>query len=321
MGTKKKLQVFVSSTYADLKEERQAAVEAILSAGHIPAGMELFSAGDETQMELIRQWIDESDVFCLILGGRYGSVEEKSGKSYTHLEFDYAVKKNKPFFSLVILDGHLDERVKLHGKQIVETKHAAEYEEFAKIVKSRMVKFWSSKADIQLAIMQKLSELILRDDLIGWIPGNQGADPVVANQLARLVSENDALRKQTGQTHQFTGLTYDELCESLKSITLQMLDFPQNDLSGFSDIQRFAQSYGHIGQPTLLHLFIANAFTLSKIPGKFWRVLEVHGLVILEPYPLHPGAPIEFGAISLSDDGKRFFNLWMKGRQRQPLTD
>lgn len=36
---KKKLQVFVSSTYVDLKEERQAAVEAILNAGHIPAGM------------------------------------------------------------------------------------------------------------------------------------------------------------------------------------------------------------------------------------------------------------------------------------------
>ena len=33
----KKLQVFVSSTYTDLKEERQAAVETILDADHIPA--------------------------------------------------------------------------------------------------------------------------------------------------------------------------------------------------------------------------------------------------------------------------------------------
>ena len=44
---RKRLQVFVSSTYTDLKEERQAAVEAILTAGQIPAGMELFTAGDE----------------------------------------------------------------------------------------------------------------------------------------------------------------------------------------------------------------------------------------------------------------------------------
>ena len=34
---KRRFQVFVSSTFTDLQEERQAAVEAILSAGHIPA--------------------------------------------------------------------------------------------------------------------------------------------------------------------------------------------------------------------------------------------------------------------------------------------
>ena len=59
---KRKLQVFVSSTFLDLKAERQAAVEAILLAGHIPAGMELFSAGDESQLEIIKKWIEASDI-------------------------------------------------------------------------------------------------------------------------------------------------------------------------------------------------------------------------------------------------------------------
>ncbi|HYI02988.1 DUF4062 domain-containing protein [Hyalangium sp.] len=67
---KRKLQVFISSTYIDLKEERQSAVEAILESGHIPAGMELFAAGDKSQLETIRRWIDDSDVYLLILGGR-----------------------------------------------------------------------------------------------------------------------------------------------------------------------------------------------------------------------------------------------------------
>ena len=52
----KKLQVFVSSTFTDLILERQAAVEAILLSGHIPAGMELFSAGNESQMEVIKKY-------------------------------------------------------------------------------------------------------------------------------------------------------------------------------------------------------------------------------------------------------------------------
>lgn len=77
---KKKLQVFISSTYTDMLVERQGAVEAILRAGHIPAGMELFAAGDESQLETILRWIDDSDVFMLILGGRYGSIEPKSKK-------------------------------------------------------------------------------------------------------------------------------------------------------------------------------------------------------------------------------------------------
>jgi hypothetical protein len=52
---KKKLQVFVSSTYSDLIPERQAAVAAILKSGHIPAGMELFTAADKSQMKTIEQ--------------------------------------------------------------------------------------------------------------------------------------------------------------------------------------------------------------------------------------------------------------------------
>ena len=100
----KKLQVFISSTYTDLIEERQKAVEAVLDAGHIPAGMELFKAG-KTQMETIKKWIDESDVYCLILGGRYGSVEEESQRSYTQLEYEYAAANHKPLFTIVLDDG------------------------------------------------------------------------------------------------------------------------------------------------------------------------------------------------------------------------
>lgn len=51
---KKKLQVFVSSTYKDLIDERQAAVEAILNEEHIPAGMELFKGG-KSQLETIKR--------------------------------------------------------------------------------------------------------------------------------------------------------------------------------------------------------------------------------------------------------------------------
>src|SRR6185437_8513128 len=101
---RRKLQVFVSSTYTDLITERQAAVEAILKAGHIPAGMELFAAGDQSQLETIHRWIDESDIYMLILGARYGSVDATTALSYTELEYDYAVSTGKPIFAVVITE-------------------------------------------------------------------------------------------------------------------------------------------------------------------------------------------------------------------------
>ncbi len=115
---KRKLQVFISSTYEDLKDERKAAVESILAAGHIPAGMELFSAGDKSQMRVIEHWIDESDVYLLILGTRYGSIEPESGKSYTHLEYEYASKHNKALFACVIDDK--ERKIRIKNGSIIE---------------------------------------------------------------------------------------------------------------------------------------------------------------------------------------------------------
>ena len=86
----KKLQVFVSSAYDDMKVERQAVIEAILRAGHIPAGMGLFAAGDKSQLEIIKRWIQDSDVYMLILGGRYGTIERILDENYVQSEYEFA---------------------------------------------------------------------------------------------------------------------------------------------------------------------------------------------------------------------------------------
>ncbi len=169
----KKLQVFISSTYTDMIEERQAAVEAILSAGHIPAGMELFSAGNESQLEVIQRWIDESDVYMLILGGRYGSIEPKTGKSYIHLEYEYAISKGLPVFAVVIDEKALFKKASIQGKEVLETKNKDKLIEFKKLVLSKMSKFFEDKKDIQLAIHTTLL-ISVRDTnyLVGLLEKN-----------------------------------------------------------------------------------------------------------------------------------------------------
>jgi hypothetical protein len=193
----KRLQIFISSTYKDLIEERQAAVQAVLSAGHIPAGMELFAAGDESQMEVIKNWIDQSDVFLLILGGCYGSIEESIGKSYTQIEYEYALTHGKPTFAIVIEDEYLEKKVKKYGSGMVETKNPAKLENFKKLVLNKIGKFFNDTKDIELNIFKTLAEFSRRTELIGWVPGNQKIDTSnMAEELARLGKENSRLSEE-----------------------------------------------------------------------------------------------------------------------------
>ena len=91
----RKHQVFVSSTYEDLQEERREVMNVLLELDSIPSGMELFPAADEDQWSLIKGVIDDCDYYIVIIAGRYGSLGP-DGISYTEMEYRYAVEKNKP---------------------------------------------------------------------------------------------------------------------------------------------------------------------------------------------------------------------------------
>jgi hypothetical protein len=88
----KRYQVFISSTYADLKEERRYVMQSLMEMDCIPTEMELFPATDEEQWIFIKKIIDDCDYYLLIIGGRYGSITDE-GISYTEKEFDYAREK------------------------------------------------------------------------------------------------------------------------------------------------------------------------------------------------------------------------------------
>ncbi len=100
----KKYQIFVSSTFTDLQSEREKIIKAILELYHIPIGMEMFSAEDEDQWEIIRRTIDISDYYILIIGLRYGTVTSE-GLSFTHKEYEYSLSKKIPILAFVLDDG------------------------------------------------------------------------------------------------------------------------------------------------------------------------------------------------------------------------
>lgn len=288
MAQKKKLQVFISSTYTDLKEERQAAVEAILTAGHIPAGMELFAAGDESQMNVIKKWIDESDVYMLILGGRYGSIEPKSQKSYIQLEYEYALEKGKPLFAVVITEEYLEEKVRRNGSLVIEKENFGKLKAFRESVCNKVVRFWSDAKDIKLATLEKLSELSKRPDLVGWIPGNEIANSDTgAEEIARLTNENFRLREEisklTINSVIYNGLTFEEM-STLLATNLNDIFISENKF--LSEGLKKVASLCKDSNIQLLHLFLAVRFfdssVIFKAPKSMYKEfqrLEEYGLI------------------------------------------
>lgn len=179
----KRYQVFVSSTYNDLIEERKEATQAILKCNCFPAGMELFPASNKQQWNVIKQVIDDSDFYLLIIAGKYGSLGiDDTGKkiAYTEMEFDYALSQDKPIIAMIhrcpeTLPSKLSERTETRIKRLEKFRNKA--------MDGRMVAFWENKDQLHSAILDSLHKMMASTpDAVGWIRAN--AMPVVEKKTS-----------------------------------------------------------------------------------------------------------------------------------------
>ena len=162
-----KYQVFISSTYSDLLKERRRVLDILLMADCIPAGMENFVATDDEQFSVIKKVIDLCDYYILILGKRYGSVNEATGISYTEMEYNYAIDKGIPVLVFV-----LDDSVEVDDDKIEKDD--------------------IKKGKLAIAIMQAKNEI----KRPGWHRGNDEEKERMLKQIKFLQAENEDLRKQ-----------------------------------------------------------------------------------------------------------------------------
>lgn len=188
----KRYQVFVSSTYADLAEERQQVLQALMQMDCIPAGMELFPALDEQQWQFIKRIIDDCDYYLLIIGGRYGSVTAE-GISYTEKEFDYAVELGLKVVALVhgspedIPFGKSEQDPVLRDK-LLRFKD--------KVMTGRLVKFWKRADELPGLVALSLMNTMRLYPAIGWVRANNVAKEEILLEINELRKQNATLRER-----------------------------------------------------------------------------------------------------------------------------
>ncbi|MCA9692979.1 MAG: DUF4062 domain-containing protein, partial [Myxococcales bacterium] len=193
---RKKYQVFISSTYRDLREARDAVSWAILKLRHIPAGMEAFPATNDRGWKVIQRTIDDSDYYILLIGARYGSMDEETGLSWTEKEYDYAIENGLPVLAF-IRDRSAISLTDADTTEALQQKLAG----FTDRVKANhLYQTWTTVEDLAHKASTSLRTHIDDDmddgqERRGWIRGTEDNDDV-AKQLARLVEENSKLRER-----------------------------------------------------------------------------------------------------------------------------
>ena len=187
----KRYQVFVSSTFEDLQDERKEVMQALLELDCIPAGMELFPAANEDQWSIIKSVIDDCDYYILIVGGRYGSTNSE-GKSYTQMEYEYAVSTNKPIIAFL----HKNPDSIPSGKSEQDTEKKKKLEEFRELVKTRLVKHWEGADNLGSVVSRSMIKLIKKYPAEGWVKTNSVIDAKSIAEISRLQKENKELKLQ-----------------------------------------------------------------------------------------------------------------------------
>lgn len=176
-----KHQVFVSSTYVDLVDERREVMQALLELDCIPAGMEMFPAANEEQWDLIKSVIDTSDYYVVVVGGRYGSVTAE-GVSYTEKEYDYAVAQGIPIAGFV----HAAPGDIPASKSELDSKAVERLDAFREKVRSRPIKTFTDPASLGGVVSRSLVSLIRKNPRPGWVRGENAMSDAVRAEILEL---------------------------------------------------------------------------------------------------------------------------------------
>lgn len=266
MTSSKKYQIFVSSTFEDLKEERDKVFAVIYSMHHIPAGMEYFNSTDDSSWNLIKQIIDESDFYIVIVGHRYGSMDSR-GVSFTEKEYNYAKLKKIPILSFV------RDRDYPVSRQFVDAEaNRQKLDKFIKKIKKKQCSSWKEKDDLAISVMASLNEAFEKYEMPGWVRG-----------IDSLVKLTDNINKQ--RLNDITDINTDKkiayaliennikiLKEILKKSVYDGKDIPVGEIDKiiisidkctYEDLNK--EKLKGLLEPAMVHSFLGDA--INQIPA------------------------------------------------------
>jgi hypothetical protein len=218
---RRKYQVFISSSFEDLKDARQVLIQATLRKDHIPFGMEMLKAGTERGIDVIEKNIKKSDIFVIMIGARFGSPIDdwiSDALTFTEKEYEFAIKYKLPIIAFLLDEA---EYIKVRAILPMNSRERGcegdllKFRERVKRVEggTRIVEFFSNDnlGDLAHKYSTSLSDEVekLNDAGYqgGWIEGREYEALKDKDNLGLLSSENPFFQKLLEGLNRFKTLS------------------------------------------------------------------------------------------------------------------
>jgi hypothetical protein len=257
----KKYHIFIGSTLEDLKNERRALPRIIMELGHIPVTADCFDGANRNDQLLIKKNLEECDYYLALIAHKLGQPGEKSP---LETEYAWAVKQGIPVIALII-----DEKARWKAaKKEQDGEAVKKLEDFKKKLAAHTHETWLNASDLSQKAQSLLIQEMNLNPRMGWVCAAQAIDPSVANELSRLSSENEDLKRQIkAESGEIRVKVREQMKHALKVMALNKvsLSFYYNGGDNWENTRKFR----------CLRLFrlLTPELSRGKTPGEISRFL------------------------------------------------
>jgi len=166
--------------------------------------------------------IDDSDYYLVILGGRYGTLDAPGGKSYTHLEYEYALSAGKP--TIALLHSHPSS---LPAERTERTDDGQKrFEEFAAELKRKNYRYWKDRGELTTAVFTDVLQLKKTRLALGWTRSRAMSDEALKDELLRVRRELEQMGLELADANMRTAPTGVDCLEQGSDHTSIVIESP-----------------------------------------------------------------------------------------------
>ncbi|MCU4324568.1 MULTISPECIES: DUF4062 domain-containing protein [Acinetobacter] len=183
----KRYQVFISTSGSEMQPERIILSQTLVGMGFFSWGLE---QRNPLSTAFARRQIDDCDYVVILLGSQYGE-QSVSGVGYMHLEYIYALTKQKP----IIVFMHDDPASREPSLHDAKAELREKFNDFRKLLQNEVdqVFTYRSLRDLEMAVRLNMPQMLERYPVTGWVrPQNAQALHDEIDQLKARIAQMEA---------------------------------------------------------------------------------------------------------------------------------